>query len=83
MTSLVTEQRLAPCLTLSLLAMLASVRSLIGRYTRFPIDIFAVRFHIITYHSGLLSRATLMSQAALCFKNLQQARMCLVQATIC
>ncbi len=36
MTSLVTEQRLAPCLTLSLLALLANVRSSIGWYTCFP-----------------------------------------------
>ncbi len=67
MTSLVTEQRLAPCLTLSLLALLASVCSLTGRYTHFPMDIFAVQFCVVTYHSRLPSRATLMSKAELCF----------------
>jgi hypothetical protein len=82
-TSLVTEQRLVPCLTLRLVATLASVRSSIGRYTHFPVDIFAVQFHVVTYYSGLPLHATLMSQAALCFKNLQQARVCSVQATIC
>ena len=82
-TFLVPEQRLAPCLTLSLLATLASVRNSIGRYTRSPMDIFAVQFRAGTYPSELPSRVTLMSQAVLCFRNSRQARVCSVPVTIC